>query len=96
MIKRENAKDGKVKLTFVQQYDEKSPIYVLGDFNEWSPIATKLVKRTNGTASATITVDGNQKIRFRYRNGEGVWFNDEAADAYEAGEAGDPNSIVNV
>lgn len=96
MIKRENAKDGKVKLTFVQKYAESAPVYVLGDFNHWSPTTNKLVKRTNGTASATITVDANQKVRFRYRNSDGVWFNDEAADAYEQGEAGAPNSIVNV
>ncbi|MFN8445269.1 MAG: isoamylase early set domain-containing protein [Caldilineaceae bacterium] len=96
MIKREKTKDGKIKLTFVQQYSEQAPVFVLGDFNSWDPSATKLLKRTNGTASATVTVDPNQKIRFRYRSAEGIWFNDEAADTYEKGEAGDPNSIINV
>ncbi len=95
MIKRETAKDGSVKLTFVQQYEEGKPaVFVLGDFNNWEPSATKLVKRANGTASASITVSAGQKVRFRYRNADGLWFNDEAADAYEAGDAGEQDSVV--
>lgn len=95
MVKREAAKGNKVKLTFVQQYNEGKPaVYVLGDFNNWDPAADKLVKRANGTASASITVDAGEKVRFRYRDVDGNWFNDEAADGYEKGEAGEENSVV--
>lgn len=95
MVKREATKDGKVKLTFVQQYDESKPaLFVLGDFNNWDPAATKLVKRTNGTCSASITVAAGEEIRFRYRDADGAWSNDEAADTYATGEAGAENSIV--
>ena len=95
MVKREEVKGGKVKLTFVQPVDESKPVvFVLGDFNQWSPSATKLVKRANGTASASVTVEAGQKLRFRYRSGDGLWFNDESADIYEKGEAGDEDCVL--
>jgi 1,4-alpha-glucan branching enzyme len=96
MIKREVAEKGKkVKLTFVQPFQASdSPISVVGDFNDWDPNKNKMVKRANGTASTSVTVEPNQRIRFRYRRADGTWFNDEAADAYEVGEAGAENCVV--
>ncbi len=98
MVKREEINKGKqVKLTFVQPHDgAKSTVSVVGDFNNWDPNATKLVKRANGTTSASVTLDAGQKVRFRYRTADGVWFNDEAAEVYEVGEAGVENSIVTI
>ena len=96
MLKRELINKGKqVKLTFVQPHDgTKANVSVVGDFNNWDPNANKLVKRTNGTASTSVTLDAGRKIHFRYHTADGVWFNDEAADAYEAGDAGEDNSVV--
>lgn len=96
MIKRESAEKGKkVKLTFVQPFQASdSPISVVGDFNNWDPAKNKMVKRANGTASTSITVEPGQKVCFRYRREDGTWFNDEAADAYEMGEAGAANCVV--
>ena len=95
MIKRELLKkSNQMKLTFVQPYDGGIKVSVVGDFNNWDPKANPLIKRTNGTASSSITLDPNQRVRFRYYRGDGVWFNDEAADAYEPGEHGDENSVV--
>jgi hypothetical protein len=96
MIKRQPVKSGnQVKLTFVQPYDETKPrTFVVGSFNEWSPTATPLVKRSNGTASASITVDAGAEVHFRYYTEAGAWFNDEAADSYEQGSFGEDNSVV--
>lgn len=96
MIKREVLANHKeVKLTFVLPYDSTKPrTFVLGDFNQWDPAATPLVKRNNGTASTSVTLPVGQRVRFRYRTEGGDWFNDEAADAYERGEHGAENCIV--
>lgn len=96
MIKREVSKNAKeVKLTFVLPYDSAKPrVAVLGDFNQWDPVATPLIKRNNGTASASVVLPAGQRVRFRYLAENGDWFNDEAADAYEPGEHGAENCIV--
>ncbi len=96
MIKREVLKkDNKVKLTFIQPFEASdTSISLVGDFNKWDPKANKLVKRSNGTASASVTLEPGQSIRFRYVREDGVWFNDEAADAYEKSEHGTENCVV--
>lgn len=96
MIKRQSVKSSKqVKLTFVQPYEEGKPrTYVAGDFNNWEPMDIPLVKRSNGTMSASVTVEQGQKVQFRYYAEDGTWFNDEAADTYEPGEFGADNSVV--
>ncbi len=96
MIKRQNSKsNNQVKLTFVQPYDASKPrTYVAGDFNDWTPTTTPLIKRTNGTASASVTVEAGQRICFRYFTEDGAWFNDKAADQYEPGEFGEDNSVI--
>ena len=96
MIKREILKkENKVKLTFIQPFEASDAgIALVGDFNNWDPKANKLMKRNNGTASASVTLEPGQSIRFRYVREDGVWFNDDAADAYEPSEHGTENCVV--
>lgn len=96
MIKRQNIKkDNKVKVTFALPYDpDQSKISVVGDFNEWAPDTTKLVKRSNGTCSASVTLDPGERYLFRYYAGDDAWFNDDDADGYELGEHGTENCIL--
>jgi 1,4-alpha-glucan branching enzyme len=96
MVKKELVKKSdKVKLTFVLPYDRAKPkIAVLGDFNGWDPKANPLVKRANGTVSASVMVEAGQRVRFRYYAPEGEWFNDDSADTYERSEYGAENSVV--
>ena len=98
MIKREIVKKtNQVKLTFTQPYDAaKSRAHVVGDFNSWTPKVNPFVKRTNGTMSASVTLDPGQCVRFRYFTEDGAWFNDETADRYEVGEHGAENCVVEV
>jgi len=96
MIKRELLKaSNQVKLTFIQPVNgSQTRISVVGDFNHWNPKANPLIKRSNNTASASVILPAGQRVRFRYVTGQGVWFNDEKADAYEPGEHGEDNCLV--
>lgn len=95
MIKHDVLKNKKVKVTFIQPHNPDQPaVSVVGDFNGWEPNKTKLVKRNNGTRSATVTVDAGKQYRFRYYTADGEWFNDEAADGYEASEHGSENCLI--
>jgi 1,4-alpha-glucan branching enzyme len=95
MIKKSADKNGKVKVTFSQPYAEGQPqVSVVGDFNDWSETAHRLAKRSNGTCSVSVTLDEGGRYRFRYYRTDGSWYNDEAADAYEASEHGSENCIL--
>ncbi|MGL4650736.1 MAG: isoamylase early set domain-containing protein [Caldilineaceae bacterium] len=94
MIKREiSKKDNSVKLTFIQPVNGQS-VMVLGDFNGWDSNKGKLVKRANGTASLSVSLEPGTQVEFRYRREDGTWFNEEAADAYAPNECGETNSVV--
>ena len=79
MIKRQNIKkENVVKVTFVVPNEPEQPqVSVVGDFNEWDPTATKLAKRNNGTRSASVQLEPDQRYAFRYYAANGEWFNDE-------------------
>jgi 1,4-alpha-glucan branching enzyme len=95
MVKKTIEKNGNVKVTFVLPYTEgQSPVAVLGDFNDWNQATHKLAKRNNGTCSVSVVVEPNQRLRFRYYSEDGRWFNDEAADAYEASEHDSQNGVL--
>jgi hypothetical protein len=52
------------------------PVSAVGDFNGWRPGAHRLVRRSNGTRSARVTVAPGAAVRFRYLGSGGVWFDD--------------------
>jgi 1,4-alpha-glucan branching enzyme len=84
-----------VKVTFVLPADHPhARASVVGDFNDWDVSTNKLVKRSNNTYSTAVTLKKGKKYAFRYRTRDGVWFNDEAADAYVLNEHGSQNCIV--
>lgn len=95
MIKREiSKKDKAVKVTFVQPVNGSESIAVLGDFNEWDARKGKLVKRANGTASASVTLEPGKSYRFRYLTADGTWLNDEEADEYAPNQFGTVDCII--
>lgn len=95
MLKKTVQKDGTVKVTFVVEGDNPMvPCAVAGEFNAWNPEANKLMKRSNGTYSASVALAADSQFRFRYVTPDGQWFNDEAADDYVTGEAGEPDCVV--
>jgi len=74
MIRRKRIKDSdEIKVTFVQPLNEER--------------GRIFVARSNGTASAALTLNSGDRYAFRYVTADGDWFNDEQADDYE------PNGI---
>jgi hypothetical protein len=72
---------GSVRLTFTLPLETPpGPVSVVGDFNSWRPGAHLLVRRTNGTRSASVTVAAGSTLRFRYLGPDGLWFDDDHAD----------------
>jgi len=88
MLRRRDKKGAnQVVVTFVLPEDHpRLPASVVGDFNAWDPAALPLRRRTNGTWSASATLERGRQFRFRYRGDDGAWFNDDAADGYVAND----------
>ena len=82
MIRRK-AKEGGVAVTFVLDEDREA-VSVVGDFNDWTPGAHPLRRRSNGTRSVTVTLPAGKRVRFRYLADGGRWFDDPDADAHDA------------
>ena len=77
MIKRSKGPAGSVKVTFVISSEEcDQPVSAVGDFNEWDPHATPMLKRSNGTRSASVVLPVGGSYRFRYLADGGSWFCD--------------------
>jgi 1,4-alpha-glucan branching enzyme len=75
---------GTSKISFILPDDiHDGPVSAVGDFNDWRPGAHRLVRRSNGTRSVTVTAPAGQELRFRYLGSGGHWFDDP--DAVRAG-----------
>ena len=75
-----DSKTGMRKVSFVLPDDiHDGPVSAVGTFNGWRPGAHKMVRRANGTRSASVTVPAGEPIRFRYLGSGGVWFDDPDA-----------------
>lgn len=97
MIKRQSTNDDKVKVTFALPAEEAAAATsVVGSFNNWDPARGKMVKRANGTVSATVTLEKGKKYQFRYYAAGGKWFNDGDADGFVRSEHGSQNCVLSL
>lgn len=88
MIKRTRSPHG-IKVTFVLPVDEvDQAVSVVGEFNDWDPLAHPLKKRSNGTRSVSVDLDPDSAYRFKYLTEDGSWLLDDDADAVDNGSAG--------
>jgi hypothetical protein len=55
-------------------------VSVVGSFNGWTAGADPLVLQDDGTLMATVVVDVDHDVHFRYLAQDGVWFDDPDAD----------------
>ena len=79
MIRTSRSAD-RVKVTFsLPLHHTTGRCSVVGDFNGWIPGSHELRKRTNGMRSASVTVPRGTRLRFRYLDSAGNWFNDPDA-----------------
>ena len=70
-------------------------ISVVGDFNDWHPLATPMAGGALGL-TATVCLEPGRRYRFRYLTEDGRWFNDAAADAYEPNDHGGHDGVVDL
>lgn len=81
MLKRSRSTTGSCTLTFsLPSSALDGPVSVVGTFNDWTPGAHPLRRRSNGTASAKVVVPAGSTVRFRYLADPGRWFDDVDAD----------------
>lgn len=86
-----------ILVTFTVTAVEKreTQISVVGDFNDWDPLATPMDSREFGH-TATVCLEPGRRYRFRYLTEDGRWFNDEDADAYETNSYGGVDGVVDL
>jgi 1,4-alpha-glucan branching enzyme len=75
-------RDGTVRVTFALPADEPTgAVSVVGNFNNWDPLAHPLRRRANRTRSTAVTVQAGTTLHFRYLADGGLWFDDETLQA---------------
>jgi 1,4-alpha-glucan branching enzyme len=88
--------DGQVKVTFALPADGADErVSVVGDFNDWDPVATPLARR-GATLRASIVLETGRRYAFRYLADGGRWFNDDDADDYQENEFAGSDSILDL
>lgn len=97
MIDRQERRRGRgIKVTFsipVEWLDDK--VSVVGDFNDWDPLANPLRKR-GAVRSASVVLDPDGAYAFRYLDASGRWHDDPAADHLEPNTFGGLNCVIDL
>ena len=97
MLRKEKAAGGKVKVTFsMPALEGVTTLYLVGSFNDWNDTATPLVHGADGGWSAALTLEAGWAYQYRFRDQDGGWHNDWAADSYVPNEFGSENSVVDL
>ena len=93
MVKRTRRKDGTVQVACVLP-DAGVPVSVVADANDWNPYAHPLRRRANGTRSVSMTLPAGTRVRFRYLDAGGRFFDDPDGDALEPNGYGGTHKVV--
>jgi 1,4-alpha-glucan branching enzyme len=81
MIKRSKLFGNKTRVTFCLPADQPiGTVSVVGTFNDWVPGMHVLKTRRDGTRTVSVPL-GPGHYQFRYLATDGVWLDDEHADA---------------
>jgi hypothetical protein len=81
MIKRSKLFGNKTRVTFCLPADHPAGrVSVVGTFNDWVPGRHELQTRRDGTRTISLQL-GPGQYSFRYLASDGVWLDDEHADA---------------
>jgi 1,4-alpha-glucan branching enzyme len=75
---------------------EAETVCVMGEFNNWSPDAAPMKRRTNGDFIITLDLEKGRSYRFRYLIDGCKFENDWRADRYESNPYGGEDSVVEV
>ncbi|MEL7059780.1 MAG: isoamylase early set domain-containing protein [Acidobacteriota bacterium] len=97
MLKKSYSKTGRrCRVTFKLTDVEAESAAVLGEFNAWDETSDPLVRRKDGSFSATLSLDSGRDYRFRYLLDAEVWTNDETADALVPNRFGGEDGVLRV
>jgi 1,4-alpha-glucan branching enzyme len=97
MLRKEKAAGGKVKVIFsMPALEGVTALYLVGSFNDWNETATPLVRGADGGWSAALTLEEGWAYQYRFRDQDGAWHNDWAADSYVPNEFRSENSVVDL
>lgn len=69
-------------------------VAVVGEFNDWQPVAMKKLKGNEGLFRTRVRMPKEAEFQFRYLVDGESWLNDEGADGYRPNEYGAENSVV--
>lgn len=96
-IKKQYLKSKPVcKVTFSIPAEEAKKVSVVGSFNNWNAKKAQLKKLKSGTFKGTVDLETGSSYEYKYIV-DGVFVNDDAADAYAWNDfAAADNSVVNV
>lgn len=88
------------KVTFrVSKADAKDAknIYLVGDFNDWNPVANPMKSLKSGEFTTVLELDVTKpSYQFRYLYNESAWENDSDADGYVPNGLGEDNSLISL
>jgi 1,4-alpha-glucan branching enzyme len=97
MLRKEKTAGGKVKVTFsMPALEGVTALYLVGSFNDWSDTGTPLVRAADGGWSVALTLEAGWAYQYRFRDQDGGWHNDWAADSYVPNEFSSENSVVDL
>ncbi len=84
MLKRSRLFGLKTRVTFaLPTHEPPGEVSVVGTLNDWTPGRHRLVPRSNGTRTVSVTLPPGEH-RFRYLATGGIWFDDHSADQIDA------------
>lgn len=83
------------EVTFEYANENAAEVALVGDFNEWQPLAMKQAKKAGSPFRVKARMPKNGEYQFRYHVDGTYWANDDGADAYRPNEFGADNSVVN-
>ncbi len=96
MLQIETDESGQVgKVTFtLADIDAEQRVSVVGDFNDWDPLANPLEQDSSGRHSVTVELPAGASYHFKYLADDGAWFCDPDVAERELNEYGEPNSLL--
>ena len=68
--------------------------HVVGEFNNWLPLATPMKRLKTGAFSATVDLETGRSYQFRYLLEQSRWENEPDADDYSPTPYGDSDNSV--
>lgn len=82
------------KVTFTVPAEEAEKVAVVGSFNKWNTKkAVALKKLKNGNFKGTVDFDKDNSYEFKYLV-DGIYVNDDQADAYAWNDFGTENGVL--